>query len=270
MNPFSTPELMEISQPHIAHPEVRGAIQQAYSDVAERPSREFHLPSGTALADRLLYSKSMLDGIPEGAIIAFSGVGNPFTLGSIKTGEVVLDVGSGAGLDALIAAGMVGPMGRVIGVDVTEAMVAKAWRNAQAMWATNVQFVRGMAESLPIPEASIDVVISNGAIHLCSDKSAVFAEMHRVLKPGGRFQIADILVDTSIPSHLTELLPHWTSHVAGSLPRAACEDLLHTAGFCNVEVVSFFDTFKGTGVEAVTRQYGARGFNIRGYKEGCE
>lgn len=178
--------------------ELRSAIRAEYAQVATDPSQGFHFHTGRPLAARLGYDERWFAAVPEDSIASFAGTGNPFALGVLRAGERVVDVGCGAGIDSLIAAGMVGPAGEVIGVDMTPAMLARARRSAAAGGFTNVRFVEGLAESLPVPDGWADVVISNGVLNLFPDKLAGLREIGRVLKPGGRLQIGDILVQKSV------------------------------------------------------------------------
>ena len=141
---------------------------------------------------------------------SFAGVGNPFSWGDLAPGEQVVDLGSGAGFDALLAAQMVGQDGRVIGVDMTPAMLTKARDNARLLELSNIEFREGLLEALPLEEDSVDVIISNGVINLCPDKAAVLAEAFRVLKPGGRLQIADIIVGKAVPDGAKQDIALWT------------------------------------------------------------
>lgn len=166
--------------------------------MASEPARGFHFHTGRPLARILGYDEAWLAGIPEQAIASFAGTGNPFGLGTLLPGERVLDVGSGAGMDSFIASRMVAAGGYVIGVDMTPEMLAKARASAAAMGATNVEFREGYAESLPVEDGWADVVISNGVLNLFPDKLAGLREMTRVLRPGGRIQIGDILVEKPV------------------------------------------------------------------------
>ena len=162
------------------------------------------------VAEGVGYDREVLDRLPESAAESFAGVGNPFAWGLLREGETVVDLGSGAGLDALLAGQQAGPSGRVIGVDMTDAMLEKARANAALVGATNVEFRKGYLEELPVEDASVDVVISNGVINLCPDKPAVYREIFRVLKPGGRCQIADIIVEKPVPEEAKEKIEIWT------------------------------------------------------------
>ncbi len=189
---------------------LRAAIQEEYAAVAAHPDKGFHFHTGRPLARILGYDDAWLMNIPEGAIQSFAGTGNPFRLGALHVGEHVVDVGCGAGIDSLIAGRMVGDGGSVIGVDMTPAMLAKARAHAAAAGARNVEFRAGYGEALPIPDGWADVVISNGVLNLMPDKSAALAEMARVLAPGGRLQIADILVEIPVPQDAKADISLWT------------------------------------------------------------
>jgi len=190
--------------------DLREAIRNEYHAVACDPGRGFHFHTGRPLAARLGYREAWLAGIPESSIESFAGTGNPFRLGTLAPGERVVDVGCGAGFDSLIAARMVGPTGRVIGVDMTPAMVEKARTGAHAAGLENVEFHLGFGETLPVPDAFADVVISNGVLNLMPDKAAALAEMARVLRPGGRLQIGDILVQIPVHDRAKRRVDLWT------------------------------------------------------------
>ena len=189
---------------------LRTAIRAEYEAVALNPQQGFHFHTGRPLARMLGYQDGWLEGIPEASIESFAGTGNPFSIGEIRAGERVVDVGCGAGIDSLIAARMVGPTGRVIGVDMTPSMLAKARRSAAEANLSNVEFLEGYGESLPVPDDWADVVISNGVLNLMPDKAAALKEMARVLKPGGRLQIGDILVQKAVPASARQKIDLWT------------------------------------------------------------
>ena len=189
---------------------LRLAIREEYEVVATEPTRGFHFHTGRPLAKRLGYRDAWLAGIPEASIESFAGTGNPFNLGTLDAGERVVDVGCGAGIDSLIAAQMVSSTGHVIGVDMTPAMLEKAAASAAAADVDNVEFRAGYGESVPVPDEWADVVISNGVLNLMPDKVAALTEMARVLKPGGRLQIGDILVDKEVPQSAKEQIELWT------------------------------------------------------------
>jgi len=189
---------------------LRTAIRDEYAQVAATPGKGFHFHTGRPLAAMLGYPPQETGPLPDSVIESFAGVGNPFVFGRLQPGETVVEVGSGAGLDAVLAAKQVGPSGRVIGVDMTPAMLEKARANAARMGLENIEFRQGFAEDLPIDDASADVVISNGVINLSPDKEIVFREIFRVLRPGGRIQIADIAVETAVPDSAKENIDLWT------------------------------------------------------------
>lgn len=194
----------------LAVEELRQAIRDEYAAVARAPQQGFHFHTGRPLAHLLGYDSAWLDGIPEDALASFAGTGNPFHLGPLLPGERVVDVGSGAGLDSLIAARMVGAEGRVIGVDMTPDMLSRARSAAAEAGRANVTFHEGYAEALPVPDGWADVVISNGVLNLMPDKAAALNEMARVLKPGGRLQIGDIVVQRPVPESAKRQIDLWT------------------------------------------------------------
>jgi len=189
---------------------LRAEIKLKYRDVATEPVKGFHFHVGRPLAAMLDYPMSVVDTLPDVVVESFAGVNNPFSMGELKSGEIVLDIGSGAGFDSILAAQMVGRTGHVIGVDMTAEMRAKATSNAALMGLGNIEYRDGLAEHLPLTDASIDVVISNGVINLCPDKLAVFKEIERVLRPGGRLQIADVVVQKPLPDDAVADIDLWT------------------------------------------------------------
>jgi len=190
--------------------QLRSAIQDEYTDVASCPWKGFHFHTGRFLADRLGYPAERVESLPDPVVESFAGVGNPFSWGDLVPGEQVVDLGSGAGFDALLAAQMVGENGRIIGIDMTAAMLSKAYANAQLLGQPNIEFREGLLEALPVESESVDVVISNGVINLCPDKATVLGEAYRVLKPGGRMQIADIIVGKAVPDGAKANIALWT------------------------------------------------------------
>jgi arsenite methyltransferase len=189
---------------------LRAQISAKYTDVALAPQKGFHFHTGSPLAAMLGYAAAAVAGLPAATVESFAGTGNPFSLGPLRAGEVVVDIGCGAGFDTLLAARQVGPSGRVIAVDMTGAMRDKARAGAAALGLTNVEVRHGYAEELPVASASVDVVISNGVINLCPDKVAVMREVYRVLRPGGRFQIGDIVVHKDVPQGAKDDIDLWS------------------------------------------------------------
>src|SRR5215213_3636683 len=178
---------------------LRTEIEKTYTDVSTQPDREFIFPTGRSWAEELGYPQPELSHVPDATVESFAGVANPHSLGRIEEGATVLDLGCGAGTDLLIAAQMVGPSGHVIGVDMTPGMLKRAMASAREMGvADRVELHEALIESLPLPDAEVDVVISNGVIDLVPDKDGVFAEIDRVLKPGGRIQFADVVIHTEV------------------------------------------------------------------------
>lgn len=189
---------------------LRGAIKDEYAAVASEPERGFHFHTGRKLARMLDYEEAWLEGLPETAIESFAGTGNPFALGPIGRGERVLDIGCGAGIDSLVAARMVGPEGRVVGVDMTPEMVEKARRAVDEGGFENVDVREAYAEELPLEDGWADVVISNGVFNLFPDKPAALREIRRVLRPGGRLQFGDILVERPVDGGAKQRIDLWT------------------------------------------------------------
>ena len=189
---------------------LRVEVRDKYRQVAVDPHRAFHFHTGRPLAARLGYDQAAIDALPDRAVESFAGVGNPFSLRTLETGERVVDVGSGAGFDSFIAAGQVGAAGQVVGIDMTPEMLKKSGQSAEALGLGNVEFREGLAEDLPVEDGWADVVISNGVINLCADKRAVFEEIHRVLRPDGWLQFADIANGRPVPPEALRDIDLWT------------------------------------------------------------
>ncbi len=190
---------------------LRDEISREYTDVATEPDRGYHFNTGRAALAMNGYEPEWFDGIPDSTIASFSGMGNPFLMGMPIDGEYVVDIGSGAGLDSIIASRAVGPAGHVIGVDMTQAMLDKANGAKEELWFDQLEYRLGYSESIPISDGWADLVISNGVVNLSPDKDRVFREIFRVLRPGGRIQIADITVDKEIPEGAKHDIDLWTS-----------------------------------------------------------
>jgi arsenite methyltransferase len=189
---------------------LRAAIRGEYEEVAEHPGKGFHFHTGRRLARIVGYPDEWLESVPELAVESFAGTGNPFAMGELAAGERVVDVGSGGGIDSLIAARMVGPTGYVVGVDMTPAMLARARAAAAESRIDNVEFREAYMEDLPVPDGWADVVISNGVLNLTPDKQKAVGEMFRVLRSGGRLQIGDILVNREVPEGAKKQIDLWT------------------------------------------------------------
>lgn len=181
-----------------ASADLETAVKDRFAALARNPAEEKRFPVGPDSAKRLGYSTQEIDSLPTAATESFAGVGNPFSLGELRSGQTVLDLGCGAGMDSILAARRVAPSGKVLGVDMVEEMLGKARRNARAAGLSNTDFRAGAADALPVPSASVDVVITNGVFNLCVDKPKVVAELFRVLRPGGRLQMADILLEPHV------------------------------------------------------------------------
>jgi SAM-dependent methyltransferase len=189
---------------------LREEIRKTYTEVSTEQEEEFIFPTGRAWAQELCYPEPELSRVPDATAESFAGVANHWTLGRVEPGSVVLDLGCGAGTDLLIAAQMTGPAGRVIGVDMTPAMLDRARDSAREMRLENIALHESLIESLPLEDASVDIVISNGVIDLVPDKDAVFGEIDRVLRPGGRLQIADVVIHTEVSEDARKRIDLWT------------------------------------------------------------
>jgi SAM-dependent methyltransferase len=242
---------------------LRASIRAEYAAVASEPDRGFHFHTGYRLAAILGYPQEWMAWLPRGAAVSMAGTGNPFALGHIWPGERVVDCGSGAGADALIAAHLVGPAGTVIGVDMTPEMLATARSNAAEAGLANVEFREGLLESLPVDTGWADVVISNGVLNLVPDKAAALAEMHRVLRPGGRLQAADIVLERSVSSTSKQDVSLWTGCIAGGLLADELVALVSGAGFLDVELVRGGDVFAGAPQASSAADFGTTGAGIR-------
>ena len=200
---------IEVRPAKVDRETLRGQVSELYAEVAITPEKGAHFHTGKPLAVMVGYPESLINSLPAEIVESFAGTGNPFSMGDLRPGETVLDVGSGAGFDSLIAARQVGTSGRVIGIDMTPAMLEKAAAGARKAGISNIEFHEAYAESLPVPDASIDVVISNGVINLCPDKMAVLQEIHRVLKPAGRIQVGDMVVHKAVSDDVKADIDLW-------------------------------------------------------------
>jgi len=245
------------------------AVRRMYTEVAVAPEREFHFPTGRRACEFLGYPAAQLDAIPATAVESFAGVGYPFAAGVVREGDVVLDIGAGSGTDALIAARLAGPAGCVIGLDMTEAMRDKLRANAVRAGMDHVQALAGNAEAIPLPDASVDVVTTNGVLNLVPDKARAIREIARVLRPGGRLQLADIVV-RSLPSEACRAQPElWAECIVGATTEASYVASFEAAGLGAVEVLSHRDYFSGSSspeTRKVAGSFGAHTMVLRAVK----
>jgi SAM-dependent methyltransferase len=247
--------------------ELEERVVQMYRDVAEHPEREYHFETGRALAERLGYPSPQLDAIPGAAVDSFAGVGYFLDLAAIRTGETVLDLGSGSGTDSLLAAQQTGPLGHVIGVDMTDAQLDKARRLAADAGLDQVELRRGYIEQLPVDGAAVDVVISNGVINLSPDKRAVFREVARVLRPGGRLALADIVSDRRLPEGVTCDASLWASCIGGAMQVDDYRAAIDGAGL-QVDTVRVNDQYRFLSDSAVgaTQRWGVKSISLLAHK----
>jgi arsenite methyltransferase len=183
-----------------------------------------------------LYTADQTGDLPETAVLASLGCGNPTMLAELRSGETVLDLGSGGGIDVLLSAKRVGPTGKAYGLDMTDDMLALARQNAERAGATNVEFLKGQIEAVPLPDRSVDVIISNCVVNLSADKRRVIAEAFRVLKPGGRFAVSDVVIRGDLPEEVRASMPLWTGCVGGALEEREFVQLLTEAGFVDASI----------------------------------
>ena len=244
------------------------AVEEMYTDVASRPGAVFHFPTGRLACLFVGYPADQLDDLPAEATESFAGVGYPFAADVIREGATVLDVGSGSGTDTLIAALLTGPAGLVYALDMTTAMREKLHRNVAALKLRHVHVLDGNAEQIPLPDASVDVVTSNGVLNLVPDKPAAFAEIARVLKPGGRLQISDIALRVPVSEQSRADPRLWAECVVGAVVEGDYVAMLRAVGL-EVDVIREMDYFAGS-VSASTRRaarsLGAHAIVMRGRK----
>jgi SAM-dependent methyltransferase len=239
------------------------AVQDMYTAVANTPARGFHFPVGREACLKAGYPESLLQGLPAGALASFAGVGCPFHAEAIHPGDRVLDIGSGSGTDALIASRLVGAAGKVWALDVTPAMVQKLRTLIDDE--RNVSAIEGNAERIPLPDASVDVVTSNGALNLVPDKRSAVAEICRVLRPGGRVQIADIVIDLPVTPDCEDDPRLWAECVVGATVEEDYLQLFRDAGFEDVRVLRKFDYFAlsaSAETRELARRFGASGIEL--------
>jgi arsenite methyltransferase len=242
--------------------ELQDKVKAMYRDVAQHPEGEFHFEMGRALAERLGYPPADLDRIPAESIESFAGVGYYFHLADPKAGETVVDLGSGSGMDTFIAALKVGPSGRVIGIDMTDEQLSKASRLRDRDGFANVAFEKAYIEAVPLPDGLVDVVISNGVINLAPDKQVVFAEAARVLRPGGRLAVADIVTEVALAEAIVCDTDLWASCIGGAAQQDAYQRAIEDAGF-EIELVKRNPyEFLSDGARGASRTYGVKSLSL--------
>ena len=249
------------------------AVSELYSTVASKPHSPFHFVLGKDAAEIAGYPKKLLSNLPDKALESFAGVGFHFQTEVIKEDDHVLDIGSGSGTDLLIAAKLVGPKGKVMGVDITDAMIKKARQNAKVNGFSNISIVKADAEDLPFKDKAFDVVISNGVINLILDKKKVFKEIYRVLKPGGVLSIADITLGKSISDESRQNPRLWAECIVGAEPEGNYLKIIKEAGFSDIEVIDEIDCFAASPSEntrEVAKSFLAHGIVLKASKKGGE
>lgn len=234
---------------------LRADVREKYGAVALHPDGEFHFHTGRPLAELLGYDATIVGALPDSAVESFAGVGNPSELRPLQTGERVVDLGSGGGFDCFVAARTVGTKGQVIGVDMTPEMLAKSRATAAELGLSNVEFREGLLEQLPVEDGWADVAISNGVINLCPDKTAVFSEAYRILRPGGVLQFADIANGKPVPEAAVCEIDLWTGCIAGGLPLEEWQTAIKGAGFVDTTFGPPVDAFGGSRGEKNARAY---------------
>lgn len=247
--------------------ELEAKVKEMYRDVAERPKAEFHFETGRALAERLGYDPADLARMPAEAIDSFAGVGHYFHLADPKPGETVVDLGSGAGMDSFVAALKVGPTGQVIGIDMTDAQLTKAERLRESGGFGNVTFRKGYIEEAPVPDSSADIVISNGVINLSPVKAKVFREAARMLKPGGRLAISDIVTGMQLPDSIVGNATLWAACIGGAAQQDNYRDLIESAGL-RVERVEPNTAYRflSDNAQGACQKYGVKSVSILAVK----
>jgi SAM-dependent methyltransferase len=247
--------------------ELKERVQRMYEEVALEPDREFHFETGRPLAERLGYPPADLDRIPAAAIESFAGVGYFLDLAAIRPGETVLDVGSGSGMDSFLAANQVEPDGKVIGVDMTAAQLAKARRLAAQAGFAQTDFREGYIETPPVDDASVDCVISNGVINLSPDKPAVFAAVARALRRGGRLALSDIVTEHQLPEGVTCDASLWAACIGGAMQRDGYRQAIGAAGFTIQEWRTNTEyRFVSDRADNATQKYGVTSISLLAVK----
>lgn len=249
---------------------VTSAVRQMYHEVAVNPDKAFHFPVGRTSCLNLGYPAEELDAIPASATASFAGVGYPFLADVIRPGDTVVDIGSGSGVDVLIARLKTGPTGQVYGLDMTPAMIEKARKNIEKAGLDRIQIMESPADNIPLDDTSVDVVTSNGVINLVPDKDQVFREIHRILKPGGRIQISDIVLSKPVSAESKANAQLWAECIVGAEPVNEYLDMIRAAGFKEVIVIDRLDYFDRSTHESTrksAKNLGAHTIVLTGRKE---
>lgn len=248
------------SETRLDHTSILTAVTAMYDEVATCPTKGFHFPTGRPACEYVGYPPKELDALPPAALESFAGVGYPFAGDGIREGHTVVDIGSGSGVDVLIAAARTGPTGQVIGVDMTRSMIDKAAAIIENAGVVNVTIIEGNAEDIPLKNESADVVTSNGVINLVPDKQRAFVEIHRVLRSGGKMQIADIVLSRQVSAKSKSNSELWAECIVGAEPEEIYLDIIREAGFENIAVIDRLDYFERSDNEStrnVARDLGA-------------
>jgi len=232
---------------------VLDAVKRMYEDVAACPTKEFHFPTGRSACLYVGYPADELDAIPAGAVESFAGVGYPFLAGAIEPGHTVVDVGSGSGVDALIAGLKTGRSGRVFGIDMTPAMIAKARENVEGAGVDHVRIIEGNADDIPLDDESANVVTSNGVLNLVPDKEKAFREIWRIIRPGGHIQISDIVLSQPASEKSKADPQLWAECIVGAVPESEYVDLSRSVGFDDVAVIDRLDYFAKSANESTRK-----------------
>jgi arsenite methyltransferase len=243
------------SDPGVEPEALRASVREKYREVAAHPDGDFHFHTGRPLAALLGYDPELVAALPDRAVESFAGVANPFSLRPLSQGDRVVEVGSGGGFDSIVAAHLVGTDGRVVGVDMTPEMLAKSRETARLLGLGHVEFREGLAEELPFDDGWADAVISNGVLNLVADKGRAFAEIFRVLRPGGHLQFADIAIGRPVPAEAACNVDLWTDCIAGGLSCDDWQQVVRDTGFVAVGVGPPVDTFGGARGEANARRF---------------
>jgi ubiquinone/menaquinone biosynthesis C-methylase UbiE len=243
--------------------ELREKVKTMYTAVAQEPEGHFHFEMGRPLAERLGYPARELDAVPAEAIESFAGVGYHLGLAGVGPGDRIVDLGSGSGMDAFVAAGRAGPAGSVVGIDMTDEQLAKARRLAKRDSFPNVSFEHGYIEATPLPDASADLVISNGVINLCDDKAAVFREVARLLAPGGRMAISDIVTERQLTEAIVCDVNLWASCIGGAMQQDDYRHTIEAAGLA-VEVVEENAAYQfiSDSAQGATKTFGVKSISV--------